>query len=325
MNPPLYETLDAHTTLIDCGLYRPRMAACYLLTDGDELALIDCGTRHSLPQILQAIEAASASPEQVRWIIPTHVHLDHAGGAGTLMRHCPEATLVTHPRGLPHMIDPARLQAGATAVYGKAAFAHDFGDLVPIDARRCIAADDGQTFELGMRQLRFIHTPGHANHHGCILDQTSGRLFTGDTFGLAYRELAGPSPWIMATTSPVAFDPDAWQLSLDRLLALEPQSVCLTHYGCYPDPARLAPQLRESIETHRRIALEEASRAPQGREQRLREVLAGQLIGEAMAHTGLPRERVEPVLAGDIELNAQGLAIWLARREKRRERKPEGH
>ncbi|RMG36184.1 MAG: MBL fold metallo-hydrolase [Gammaproteobacteria bacterium] len=319
MSTPLHEDLGQDTRLVDCRLYRPALAACYLVRDGDELALIDCGTRHSLPQILEAIAAMGGSPEQVRWIIPTHVHLDHAGGAGVLMQHCPHATLVTHPRGVPHMIDPSRLQAGATAVYGEAAFARDFGQLEPISEERCIAAEDGQAFALGGRELRFYHTPGHANHHGCILDSASGWLFTGDTFGLGYRELAIPSPYIVATTTPVAFDPEAWQHSLDRLLALEPSAVCLTHYGKYEDPSDLAPMLRNSIQAHVEIALAEESNNTEGREERLYETVKRLLVDGAMAHTGLPRERIAPLLDNDARLNAQGLAVWLARRAKRRQ------
>lgn len=319
MSTPLHQDIGQGTTLIDCLLYRPALAACYLVRDGDELVLIDCGTNHSVPQILDAIEASGAAPEQVRWIIPTHVHLDHAGGAGRLMQLCANATLVTHPKGVPHMIDPSRLQAGATAVYGEAAFARDFGNLEPIPETRCIAAEDGQSFSLGDRSLRFIHTPGHANHHGCILDEHSGYLFTGDTFGLGYPELATPSPYIVATTTPVAFDPDAWEQSLDKLLALEPAAVCLTHFGKYAQPADLAPMLRESIRAHTEIALREEANPPEGREERLRKAVEHLLVDGAIAHSGLPREQVVALLGNDVTLNAQGLAVWLARRAKRRQ------
>ncbi len=319
MSTPLHQDIGQGTTLIDCLLHRPALAACYLVRDGEELALIDCGTNHSIPQILGAIEDSGAAPEQVRWIIPTHVHLDHAGGAGRLMQRCVNATLVTHPKGVPHMIDPSRLQAGATAVYGEAAFARDFGDLEPIPEARCIAAEDGQSFSLGSRPLRFIHTPGHANHHGCILDAHSGYLFTGDTFGLGYPELATPSPYIVATTTPVAFDPDAWEQSLDRLLALGPSAVCLTHFGRYGHPADLAPMLRESIRAHAEIALREEANPPEGREERLHKAVEHLLIDGAVAHSGLPREQVTALLGDDVTLNAQGLAVWLARRAKRRQ------
>lgn len=317
-NPP-YESIGGDTLLIDTGLYRPQMAGCYLIRDRDELAIIDCGTHHSVPRILEAIHSLGADPGDVRWIIPTHVHLDHAGGAGLLARYCRNASVVLHPRGLPHMVDPSRLQAGATEVYGEKAFARDFGALEPIPEERCIAAADDQAFELGERRLQFMHTPGHANHHGCILDLTSAYLFTGDTFGLAYRELAEPAPYLVATTTPVAFDPDAWQTSLDRLLAVQAMAVCLTHYGKYADPAALAPQLRASIQAHVDIALREEPETGPGREQRLERAVSDLLIRGAVAHSGVSERRAQQLLANDIQLNAQGLDVWLKRRAKRRQ------
>jgi glyoxylase-like metal-dependent hydrolase (beta-lactamase superfamily II) len=315
----LHQDLGHNTYHIDILLYRPRLAACYLVHDSNEFALIDCGTKHSVPQVLDAIAAAGGTPEQVRWIIPTHVHLDHASGAGQLMDRCPNATLVAHPKGAPHMIDPSKLQAGATAVYGEAAFARDYGELLPVPEQRCIIADDGQSFALGQRQLTFIDTPGHANHHGCILDSASGYLFTGDTFGLGYREFATPAPYIIATSSPVAFDPDAWQNSLDKILALNPQAVCLTHFSKYPTPEAWAPMLRDSIEAHREIALAEENNTQAGRHERLLKALDTLLVGNAIKHCHMPEQQARDLLAVDKELNAQGLGIWLKRRSKQRE------
>ena len=319
MSMPPYSSIGGDTLLIDTGLYRPQMAACYLIEDHGELAVIDCGTRHSVPRILEAIGYLDADPGDVRWIIPTHVHLDHAGGAGRLAHHCHNASVALHPKGLPHMLDPSRLQAGATEVYGEEAFARDFGALDPIPENRCVAAADSQAFELGTRRLQFIHTPGHANHHGCVLDLTSAYLFSGDTFGLAYRELADPDPYLVATTTPVAFDPDAWQASLDRLLALSPAAVCLTHYGKYPDPAVLAPQLRASIEAHTAIALAEESDRSPGRSQRLERAVSQLLIEGAVAHSGVSERRAQELLGHDIQLNAQGLDVWLKRRARHRQ------
>ena len=304
--------------LIDIDLYRPGMGACYLVADRSELAIIDCGTRHSVPNILQAIADSGHQPGDVRWIIPTHVHLDHAGGAGTLMAQCPNATLITHPSGLPHLVEPSLLQASASQVYGAAHYARHYGDLDPIPESRCQAATDNETIALGLRQLQLLQTPGHANHHICILDQASGDLYTGDTFGLSYRELSQPSPYLIATTTPVAFEPDAWQASLDRLLALHPETVCLAHYGGYPQPQQLAPQLRASIEQHREIALHEEPNPLTGRLERLRQTLATQLIPSAKHHSGLSESQVYAILEDDITLNAQGLEIWLTRRARHR-------
>jgi len=321
--PTGHQDLGAGTHLVDIDLYRPALASCYVVQHGDELALIDCGTPHSTPQVLATIAAMGASPEQVRWIIPTHVHLDHASGAGQLMDACRNATLVAHPKGLPHMVDPSKLQAGAMAVYGEEAFMQDFGELQAIDPSRAIAAEDGQAFELGAAKLTFIDTPGHANHHGCIHDSTSGYLFTGDTFGLGYQEFAQASasgiPYLVATTTPVAFDPDAWMSSLERMMASNPSAVCLTHFSKYEHPAALVPMLRDSIQAHADIALAEEDNDTEGRGERLRQALDGLLVGGAVKHSDMDEARARQLLAGDIELNAQGLEVWLKRRAKRRE------
>jgi glyoxylase-like metal-dependent hydrolase (beta-lactamase superfamily II) len=313
------QAIGSTTYLIDTGLYRPGLAACYLVADGDELAIIDTGTMHSLPRVLDAIDSIGARPEQVRYVVPTHVHLDHAGGAGQLMRACSHARLLVHPKGLPHMLDPSKLQAGATAVYGEAAFARDFGELLPIDPDRAEALDDGATFALGKRTLQFLDTPGHANHHGCIHDRSSGYLFTGDTFGLGYAEFrTNGRPLLVATTTPVAFDPEAWYTSLERMMALDPSACCLTHFGRLDEPGRHVDMLRDSIAAHVDIALAEEDNEAPGRDQRLLEAVRALLVNAGARHSGLPEAEVERLLAQDIELNAQGLGVWLVRRAKRR-------
>ncbi len=308
--------VDAHARLIDTGLYRPRHTACYLLESAGELAFIDCGAATSVPRLLKVLEALGHSPEAVRWILPTHVHLDHAGGAGRLLAACPHATLATHHRGLPHLIDPGRLQAGAMAVYGETAFERLFGTLTPAPEGRCQALEEGDRIPLGDFELQFLDTPGHANHHGCFFDPVTGAIYTGDTFGLHYAELDHDGePLILATTTPVAFDPAAWQRSLDAILALNPSRACLTHFGPLEEPARWAPALRHSLEQHRDIALAEEANPEAGREARLRAALEATVLAE------LPEElhvRAEELLAPDLELNAQGLAVWLARRAKHR-------
>lgn len=315
------EPIGHDSYLIDTGLYGPLHAACYLVADSGELAIIDTGTRHSLPQVLDAITAAGAAPEQVRYVMPTHVHLDHASGSGVLMDACPNATLVVHPKGLAHMVDPTKLQAGATEVYGEEAFQRDFGDLMPIAASRAHAATDRETFALGRRELQFIDTPGHANHHGCLFDHASGYLYTGDTFGLGYRQFRDSDDGdalLVATTTPVAFDPDAWFDSLDRMMALAPSACCLTHFGRIGKPQTHVDMLRASIQAHVDIALAEELRDSQGRVQRLSAAVEHLLMEAGQRHSGLPADRVREIFASDIELNAQGLGIWLMRRAKRR-------
>ncbi|MEA1048654.1 MBL fold metallo-hydrolase [Lamprobacter modestohalophilus] len=314
-----YQTVADGVFCIETGLYRDGLAACYLIRERDRLAFVDTGTANSVPGLLGVIKDLGLTPEHVDYVIPTHVHLDHAGGAGALMAACPNAILVTHPRGAPHLIDPAKLTAGATAVYGEDAFAQDFGALEPVPEARVIAADDGQTFDLAGRQLRFIHTPGHANHHGCIFDVGSGGLFTGDTFGISYRAFdTAAGPWLFAPTTPVAFDPDAWQQSLDRMLALEPVAAFLTHYCRIDAPAQQVDQLRRSIQDLAAIALDLADERQPTRKDRIKEAISTHLLADARAHgCTLDEPHMRELLAVDLELNAQGLEVWLQRREKR--------
>ena len=320
MNEPVYAEIDAGLYCIDTGLYRPNHTACYLLRHGDELAFFDMGAANNVPQLVETTRRIGLGPEAVRYVMPTHVHLDHAGGAGTLMSLCPNATLVTHHKGVPHLIDPQKLQQGAIGVYGEAEFLRIYGELSPIPAERVVAAHGGQVFELGGEDILFIDTPGHANHHGCYLDTRSRTLFTGDTFGLSYREFdTAAGPWVLATTTPVAFDPDAWQDSLTRMLGAGPAAVCPAHFGRLADPATLAPMLRESIQAHVAIALEEESRDEHGRAQRLKTAVDALLVGEALRRAPeLGADRSRELLALDIDLNAQGLHVWLKRRAKRR-------
>ncbi|MCF7983322.1 MAG: MBL fold metallo-hydrolase [Thiohalocapsa sp.] len=305
---------------VETGLYRPGLASCYVIRAEDRLAFIDTGTANTVPALLQVVDALGLTPADVEYVIPTHVHLDHAGGAGALMAACPRAKLIVHPKGAAHMIDPAKLTAGATAVYGEAAFARDFGALTPVAPERVIAADDGQLFDLAGRSLMFIDTPGHANHHGCIYDAASGGVFSGDTFGISYRELDTESgPWLFAPTTPVAFDPDAWQLSLDRIMALAPRAVFLTHYCRIDEPARLVDDLRRSIRDLADIAKREEASADAGRQQRLEQAITRHLIDDARRHgCRLEEARIRELLAVDLALNAQGLEVWLRRRARDR-------
>jgi glyoxylase-like metal-dependent hydrolase (beta-lactamase superfamily II) len=311
--------IDDGLYCIDTGLYRPNHTACYLLRHGDELAFFDTGAANNVPQLVEATRQVGLGPEAVRYVMPTHVHLDHAGGAGALMRECPNATLVTHHKGTQHMIDPTKLQQGATAVYGEAEFMRVFGELEPVPVERVIAARDGHTFDLGGHDILFIDTPGHANHHGCFLDTVTRTLFTGDTFGLSYREFdTDAGPWVIATTTPVAFDPDAWQESLTRMMALAPVAACPAHFGRLAGPASLAPMLRANIQAHMAIALEEEPRHEHGRAERLEAAVDALLVGEALRRAPAVGEaRARELLALDIGLNAQGLHVWLKRRAKR--------
>jgi len=317
-----YQAIGDQTYCIDTGLYRRGFAACYLVRSRDRLAFVDTGTAHTVPILLAVLADLGLTPEHVDYVIPTHVHLDHGGGAGDLMAACPNARLVVHPKGAPHLIDPARLIAGATAVYGQAAFARDFGNLTPVPEGRVTLASNGMEIDLAGRTLTFLDTPGHANHHGCLFDHHTRGCFTGDTFGISYRAFdTARGPWIFAPTTPVAFDPQAWLSSIDRLMTFGPRAMYLTHYGAVTTTETLVESLRESIRDHAALALAEEGRNDAGRPARLKQAVKDYLMVGTRDHgVDLEDATIADLLGVDIDLNAQGLAVWLVRRAGAREK-----
>jgi glyoxylase-like metal-dependent hydrolase (beta-lactamase superfamily II) len=297
---------------IDTGYYRPGFDASHLIVEQGHAALVDVGTSHSVPRILWVLQEKGIARRDVRYVMVTHVHLDHAGGAGALLQHLPEARLVVHPRGAAHMIDPGKLIAGATAVYGEERFHGLYGDIVPVAAQRVITAPDKFELTLNGRLLVVADTPGHARHHYCIWDPRSRGVFSGDTFGLSYREFdTARGPFIFPTTTPVQFDPEALHASIDRLLAFKPERMYLTHYGRVEDIPRLAVDLHRMIDVFVTVAHNAAGEGER-RHAVLLAGLKGVLLDALEAHDcRLPERRIMQLLGMDLELNALGLGVWL--------------
>jgi glyoxylase-like metal-dependent hydrolase (beta-lactamase superfamily II) len=298
---------------IDTGFVRPQFDAAYLIVENGRGAFIDCGTNHSVPRMLAALDAAALTPADVDWLILTHVHLDHAGGAGELIARLPNARLAVHPRGARHMIDPSKLWAGASAVYGEAVMEREYGRLKPIPAQRVTEAVDGHVIDLAGRPLRCIDTPGHAKHHLSVYDAWANVCFTGDVFGLSYREFDNENgPFIVPTTSPVQFDPEALHASIERLLSLKPTAMYLTHFNRVEQLEKLALDLHAQIDAM--VALAQDAIGKPDRHAVIVEALTELYATRAEAHGWKKaRERVDEILHMDIELNAQGLEVWLDR------------
>jgi glyoxylase-like metal-dependent hydrolase (beta-lactamase superfamily II) len=308
-----FETLDHGIVVIDTGFVRPRFDAAYLMVEGRQAAFIDNGTNDAVPRLLEALARQGLAPEAVQYVIVTHVHLDHAGATGQLMRLCPRAKLVVHPRGARHMVDPRALIDGASAVYGAEQVQRTYGHLEPVDAHRVLETHDGLVLELGGRPLRFIDTPGHARHHHCLWDEASAGWFTGDTFGLSYPEFEAPlGRYVLPTTTPVQFEPAPLKASIARLLATEPQRMYLTHYGCVDEVDRLAALLLEQIDAMVEIA--QRLRATPSRHAALKEALGALYLDRLRTQRSpLDDEAIARLLTMDVELNAQGLGVWLDR------------
>ncbi len=302
---------------IDTGFHRPRFDASYLIVEHGRGAFVDTGTNHSVPRLLAALDALGLARDAVDWVIATHVHLDHAGGAGLLMQELPAARLVVHPRGARHLIDPTALMNSARRVYGDEEVARSYGDVVGVSAERVLRTEDGMTLDFAGRALRFIDTPGHAQHHHCIWDARSRGFFTGDTFGLSYREFdTARGAWPMPTTTPIQFEPEALRASVLRMLAYEPQTMYLTHFGPVGEVARLGTLLLEQLDAVVQLG-RSLAHAPQ-RHEALKRGLAAIYLERLREHDcSLPAERILDLLALDIELNAQGMGIWLDRNSRR--------
>ena len=312
MSLPYLQALPHSIFVIDTGFYRPMFDASFLIVEDGRAALVDTGTNFAVPRLLAALDDLGLAPESVDFVIPTHVHLDHAGGAGLLMQALPQATMLVHARGERHMIDPQLLYQGALAVYGQAEMDSAYGSLVPVPAARVQATHDGMTVQLAGRPLRFIDTPGHARHHHCIWDERSRGWFTGDTFGLSYREFdTANGAWVLPTSTPVQFEPEALRNSIERLLARDPEWMYLTHFGRVGDVRRLAGLLFEQIDAM--VALGQQLKTAPDRHGALKSGLTALYRAQLQRHGVLEVEAGISGLALDIELNAQGLGSWLDR------------
>ncbi len=299
----------------DAGYVRPILAAIHMIVDNGRVAFVDTGSNDSLPNVLEALNKLALGREAVDYVILTHIHLDHAGGAGTLMREFPNAKLVVHPRGSRHMAEPSKLVAGVTAVYGAEYVENVYGDILPIPADRIIDAHEGLILQLGGRELLCIDTPGHAKHHICVVDRKSDSIFTGDMFGLSYREFdVDGHQFILPTTSPTQFDAAEMHASIDRLMRYAPKAMYLTHYAQLHDVPAQADVLRRRLDAHVAVAEVHAD-AGEGRHAAIKQGIMDALVTDLRAHgCTLPESTILEVLATDLELNAQGLAWWLDHR-----------
>lgn len=310
----IYQRVGEGVFAVDTEHIRPRADASHLLVSEGHAAFVDAGTSLSVPNLLAALAALDLAVEAVDYLILTHIHLDHAGGAGRLASALPRARVIVHPRGAAHLIDPSILIAATKTVYGDACFRAQYGDIVGVPAGRVDAVEDGHRLRLGVRTLECIHTPGHALHHLCLLDRDSAEAFTGDTFGVSYREFdTAAGAFIFPTTSPSQFDPLQLHASIDRIVGFKPVSAYLTHYSRVQGLERLSRDLHADIDAFVGIARDTAGHADRVARMipRLFDHLSARLDrhgysgGAAQRHAGLD---------GDVALNAAGLHTWLSRR-----------
>ena len=307
------EPLGDGLFLIDTDYVRPGLAASHLLVDNGRAAFIDTGTGLAAPKLLGALDELGIAREQVDYLFLTHVHLDHAGGAGQMMQALPNAQAVLHPRGAPHLVDPTRLIAGSIAVYGEDIYRRLYGEIVPIPAHRVLLAEDGMRLRLGTRSFEFIDAPGHARHHHRPIDLDYRDVFSGDNFGICYREFdTAAGPFMLPTTTPVQFDPDALHRTIDRLLSYRPRRIVQTHFGPVTDLDRLARDLHDNIDALVAIARRHVDAPDPVLQMRVDMFDYFNARLDAHGYTGAAARRHE-FLDEDVNLNTQGLEVWLNR------------
>ncbi|MGM9923284.1 MAG: MBL fold metallo-hydrolase [Bacillus sp. (in: firmicutes)] len=303
------EQINSTIYCIDChDLEREKRTGCYILK-GTKTTLIETSASPSIPYILKGLEELQINLADIDYIILTHIHLDHAGGAGLLLQKCPNATIIVHPKGAKHLNDPSRLAAGARAVYGEA-FDRLFDPIVPIPMDRIHTVEHGEQIELRNRTLTFYHSPGHAYHHIAIHDSGTNGIFTGDTAGISYRELDNhPVDLFLPSTSPSQFNPEAMQESWALFESLKPDGLYFGHYGYCNNPSEVFRQLRHWLPIFidcGRQAIAEA--ADQNESAQIASKLVQEKVSEHLAPYGLPDgHAVYEILKLDADISAQGI------------------
>ena len=292
----------------------PCRSAAYVIL-GDRPTLIETGSAKSHDILLAGLAACNLHPEDLAYVIITHVHLDHAGGAGQIMEKARRATLVVHPRGARHMIDPSRLWNGALQVYGES-LSQLFGEMIPVPENRVLIRNDGETLDIGSRVLTFYDTPGHAKHHFTILDPISDAVFSGDALGIRYRSCFTnwPFEWIMPSTSPVDFDPQAVQTTVEKLQQIPFRWVYHTHFGrsgkqealTNTESGALAMAAVMKQAYHPQVTVDEVIKA------------LVQWIHQDLLKRGfsIHEEDILQTLAMDLPLDALGLMHWVQAKER---------
>ncbi|WP_243120706.1 MBL fold metallo-hydrolase [Pelotomaculum sp. FP] len=295
----------------------PERTSCYIIL-AEKAAIFETGATPGIGRLVEALKDLGVPPGQLAYIIVSHIHLDHAGGAGALIREFPNARVLVHPRGARHLVDPSRLINAARQLYG-ASFDVLFGDIYPVPEERVHTPEEGEALDLGGgRVLTIYHTPGHARHHMVIYDPASRGIFSGDCLGGHYPLLSRSigRPYVLPITPPSEFDPAAFMETFDRLNRLDLENVYFTHFGKVTGASGIIARNRDLVrvyaETGRHML------AAGGGVKDIEEALWSMLWGELSQYGEFKHEKsIIDLLASDMGLNAGGIANYFERMKKR--------
>ncbi len=278
----------------------------------EELTIVETGPSPSVNYVKDGLKSLGFSLDQVKYIIVTHIHLDHAGGVGLLLQDCPNAQVVVHPRGARHLAEPERLIAGAKVVYGDR-FSELFDPILPVSENRLLIKGEGGTLKIGPTcTLEFLDTPGHSKHHFSIYDPVSNGLFTGDTVGVRYSQLIRDGVQLfLPSTSPNQFDPEAMRGAIDRMLEMNLDAIYYGHFGMTNEPDRALRQVAEWLS----VFMDEAQAvvAEKGGHVLLAERLTTR-VKEYLKKQGVIDDHSElRIIDLDMEVSAMGIMDFLSK------------
>ena len=303
--------IDSGIITIDTNFVRPMYAASHLIIQGGDAAFIDVGANHNVTLLLEELERRDIDRGAVKYVFLTHVHLDHAGGAGKLIQKLPNAKLVVHPRGAKHMIEPKKLIASAEGVYGKELFKQLYGNIEPVSQEKIILAKDAEQIEMQDRSFQLFYTEGHAKHHYCLYDELANAVFSGDSFGMSFRELdTNKGEFIIPITSPTQFDPEEAHKAIDKILSYQPEAIYLAHYSKVVEIERLADDLHLALNKFVNIALKH--KQTKERAATIKLSIENYILAKLTEHNY--RETADDAknyLSADMHVNAMGLDFWL--------------
>lgn len=297
--------IDAH----DMG--RNARTGSYIIKE-EKVTIVETSASPSIPYILEGLKGLGIHPNDVEYIIVTHIHLDHAGGAGLLLRSCPNAKVVVHPKGARHLAEPSRLIAGAREVYGES-FDSLFEPILPIPEEKLIVKEDQAELAIGTNcNLVFHNSPGHANHHFSIYDPVSNGIFTGDTIGVYYHELVKDGiDFILPSTSPNQFRPDAMLESIEKIRALQVSAIYFGHYGMTTNVNEVYKQLSFWLPIFVNAGKQSFAEHPSANPSELEDLIKELIFKEVTAYLDerhVPRSHeVYEIIGIDLYICAKGI------------------
>ncbi|MGZ4149273.1 MAG: MBL fold metallo-hydrolase [Actinomycetota bacterium] len=311
---PVVAEVAPGITAIDTGMAgQPELNAVYLLT-GDQPCLVETGPGSDGPVVVRALDGLGVGPGDLAHVVVTHIHMDHAGGAGALLERYPRAVVWVHERGAAHLVDPGRLVASTARTYGEARMRALYGEMRPSPADRVRAVTDGDTIDLGDRALEVLHTPGHASHHVALLDTATGAMCTGEAIGsyLPWADCYRPA------LPPPEVDVDAALASIDEIRSRRPSILLTSHFGATPDVETACRRASTRIVAWSDEVASALRASADRSDDDLTAILRHRAERESDEDSGgapFDLERYDAL--GSIRMNAQGLARYWRKRWER--------